>query len=81
MVRQFSEQEVEEFGAFLLYRYITEDHEKVKKMEIREIVRLGLVDWLQRKGEYDDGMTDDPPEPVLIQPHQNRRRANPGSIP
>ena len=71
MVRQFSEQELEEFGAFLLYRYITEEknNEKVKETKIGEIIRLALVDWLQKRGEFDDSIADDPPMPVLVQVH------------
>jgi len=71
MVRQFSEQELEEFGAFLLYRFVMEEktNAEVKKLEIGEIVRLAFVDWLQKNGEFDDDVTDDPPDPVIVEVH------------
>jgi hypothetical protein len=51
---QFSESELEEFGVFLLHQYISREVEAgYKQMPIREIVRLALVDWVDKKGKWD----------------------------
>jgi hypothetical protein len=65
LARQFSEKEVEEFGAVLLYRFLTEEKSdgKFKELPISETVRLVFVDWLQQKKEFDD----DPPNPITVQ--------------